>query len=333
MDYAVPYETRVIPRDPVIRPEIRMERPVQTARPDLTSDEYRDAKRRSSSTATLVGIFAVVVFLVVLLAVFILPPMNEWFSRPEEPITIPNFVGRKYEDIAANTDYDELYNFSVTYETNSDVADGVVISQDPAADRTRSRPVSNERITIRLVVSSGDEPPGEMPDLRGLHFVEARNQLLNMHLDLVIDLDPVTDEEQRGVVIETVPAAREKVSRGNTVVIRYSMGPEEIRVTVPDLEGSTQAAVEAAFRDLDLVPDIRMFEDSRPAGTVTFIAHAGETVLAGSRIAVHVSSGPPETPEPPTPSPTPDPTPTPTPDPPTPTPPPDTPPPETSDPG
>jgi beta-lactam-binding protein with PASTA domain len=287
---------------------------------ELTPQEHREAKKRSGSTATLVGIFAVVIFVVALLAIFVFPTVGEWMSSPDEQITIPEFVGRRYDDIRFNSEYFQLYLFDTTFEPNNDVAEGVVIAQDPAANRTRAHPLTGERITVRLIVSSGDEPPIEMPDLVGLHYVEARNQLLNLQLELIIDLEPVQSDQSRGIVVETLPRFRDTLSRGNQVVIRYSAGPEDVTVVIPDMVGQTEAAVVAAFAELGLVPNITRFEDASPEGTVTFIGHHGQTVPAGTSVAVHVSSGPAATPEPiptpppeePTPTPPPEPTPTPT---------------------
>ena len=76
------------------------------------------------------------------------------------------------------------------------------------------------------------------------------------------------------------------------------MGPEGRMVRVPDMVGSTQAAVLAAFRENDLIADISEHEHNTPAGTVYFIAHAGEQIQAGSTIAIQVSTGPAATPEP-----------------------------------
>ena len=84
------------------------------------------------------------------------------------------------------------------------------------------------------------------------------------------------------------------------------MGPEGRMVRVPNMVGSTQAAVLSAFREVDLIADVSSHEHNTPAGTVYFIAHADEMILAGSTIAIQVSTGPAATPEPePTPTPTP----------------------------
>ena len=272
-----------------------------------------------------IGIVSVVVL--VIFAVFVFPAINEWLNPDDEQIQIPNFVGRRFDDIQLSDDYFELYVFDATFEPNNNVAEGFIISQDPSANRTRTHPLPGERIRVTLIVSSGDEPAVEMPDLLGLHYVEARNRLINLQLDLQIETEPVESEQPRGNVIETLPRPRDELARGNQIVIRFSMGPEDRTVIIPDMVGHTEAAVSAAFAELDLIMDISRFETADPAGTVTFINRVGERVLPGTRVAVHISSGPPATPEPePTPTPEPDPTPTPTPDPtptPTPTPPPE----------
>ncbi|MCL2819890.1 MAG: Stk1 family PASTA domain-containing Ser/Thr kinase [Oscillospiraceae bacterium] len=306
-DLGAPYETRVIPREPLARPANRpMPQGPGRAKPEMTANEYRDSKRKSSNTATLVGIFAVVLFLVVLLAVFILPPMNTWFSPSDEEIPIPRFEGRKYEDLANDDDYSALFDFIPTFIANDDVDEGVVISQSPDAGTMHRAPMEGNRIRIRLDVSSGGTPPVEMPQLVGLHRIEARNKLESLRLELDIEMVPVESDQDKDVVVETTPRAGANIARGNSVQVMYSLGPDRAPVRVPtDLEGRTQAAVESILRDLDLIVDASTFEDNTPAGTVFHVANAGELVQPGSTIRISVSTGPAATPPPETPTPTP----------------------------
>jgi len=241
-----------------------------------------------------IGIVSVVVL--VIFAVFVFPAINEWLNPDDEQIQIPNFVGRRFDDIQLSDDYFELYVFDATFEPNNNVAEGFIISQDPSANRTRTHPLPGERIRVTLIVSSGDEPAVEMPDLIGLHYVEARNRLINLQLDLQIETEPVESDQPRGNVIETRPRPRDELARRNQLVIRFSMGPEDRTVVIPDMVGHTEAAVSTAFAELDLVMQVSRFEDANPAGTVTFINRIGERVLPGTRVAVHISSGPPTTP-------------------------------------
>jgi len=313
-----PYETRAIPRQNINR-HVPPPAPVKKKQ-EMTDNEYRDSKRRSTSTATMVGIFAVVAFILILLAVFVIPHLNTWFNPDEELITIPNFVGYRYDAVRNDMEFYELYEFIPTFEPNNDVPEGVIISQDPTEGRTRNRPLDGDRITIRLIVSEGDEPLVEMPDVTGILNATARNELARLHLDLVFEEIPIESEELAGIVIETVPRAGEGLARGDTVVLRVSLGPDRTPVTIPNMLGSTEAALLAEFAELGIIANISHLQAEAPEGTVTFISRMGEQVAPGSTIAVHVSTGPPPTPTP-TPTPTPEPPAPPTPEPPPPPPP------------
>jgi len=303
-DLGTPYETRGIPREAMARPDMRpMQQTPPRAKPDMSANEYRDAKRRKGSTATLVGIFAVVIFIVILLG-WAIYTMTDWFSPPEEMIEIPNFVGMQFLDVINDEDWAEIYEFEPTFSPNDTVADGEIFEQNPRAGVTRRHPLGSDKILIRFEVSDGEEPPEEMPDLIGQRVENAENRLINMRLDLIINTEPVAHETAaRGIVVETTPDAGALILRNNVVTLYYSMGPEGRMVTVPDMVGSTEQAVLQAFREEDLIADITRSEDDRPAGTVIRIHRAGERVLAGSTISIFVSTGPTATP---TPEPTPE---------------------------
>jgi beta-lactam-binding protein with PASTA domain len=161
---------------------------------------------------------------------FMLPQLERWTNPREELIKIPNFVGRTYESILTNEEYDELFVFHVEYETNDDVEKGYIIRQIPPADSDLRKPSGNNRINVRLVVSEGDEPLTEMPDLTGLHYVTAQHQLIRLDLDLQVTVEAVVREEgrsERGVVFETTPAPGSMIARGEIITIRYSVDAED----------------------------------------------------------------------------------------------------------
>jgi len=313
-DIGMPYETRQIPRDPIMRQDVRPVQQATNRRPDMTANEYRDAKKRSTSTATLIGIFAVVLFIVVLLAIFVFPPMNTWFNPSDEEIEIPRFTNRKYDDIANDDEYTDRFNFIPTLVPSDTVAEGVIVSQTPEAGTKQRVPGEGRRITIRLDVSTGAEEPEEMPNLIGMNHVDAENTLRQLSnrrgLNLVINKEPVENDELRDLVVETTPRAGAPLGEGFTVVIRYSLGPDRAPVRVPDnlTPGRQQQEVESILRSLDFNVEVELFENNSPVGQVIFVAHAGELVTLPGPITIHVSTGPAATP---TPEPTPDPTPTP----------------------
>jgi len=320
--------TRVVPKGAATKSETGMakaERPLPPekrrtrTKPELTADEYRAAKTRASNTSTLIGILSVVVFLIVI-AVFMWDFYLSGIFNPQstEEITIPNFVNRRYEDIIENSEYTEIFSFNRRDEYNNEFAAGLVISQNPAADRVVGAPMPGGKRNIELVVSMGEAPPTIMPYLVGMHWGVARNELLRLGLDLQIDPVRIASDEALDMVVETIPPEGAVLGRGYTVSLRYSGGPEIPMVPVPDLTlPTTRAALMSAFRDLDLeIVFDEFIDEDLEEGTVTHIRHSGEEVPAGSSIIVSISVKPEPTPTPePTPEPTIDPDMTPTPDP------------------
>ena len=320
-------DMRGVPRGNVARPHeppVRVDRPVQPvkrqipAKPEMNSDEYRETKKRANSTTMLVGIFVVIAFLIVLL-VLIWPFISSIFSPEDsEPIIIPRFINRNIDLILEDDEYRELFSFEVTYEVSDEYPEGVVIRQKPEPERELKQSLSG-KTRVELVVSLGVEE-FIMPNLIGKDWTDARNELNNLRLDLEIIEEAVASEVEKGLVIETRPAAAAKIARGNTVRIIRSAGPD--MVEVPNLVGRTKDVVISVFGDLGLNPVFRETPDASEAGTVLFIADVGTLVQPGRSINVTVSSGPqtpttteaptpdtpsPTTPEPPSPT-TPDPT-------------------------
>ena len=270
--------------------------------PDMTADEYRAVKTRASSTSTLVGIFSVVVFLVIIVVFMWNIFLRDIFgTQQREQIIIPNFVGLRYEDLVNDTEHAELYNFNILRgEYSSEIAEGLIIAQEPVPGRQANEPLPGARITINLTVSLGEAPPTIMPDLLGLHWGVARNQLINRNLNLHIETSAVASDEVQGLVIETIPPAGEHIALGYTVIIRYSGGPDVIMVPVPDVTlPASLADITAAFRgrDLELVFE-EFYSDEHPVNTITQIRpsaqEAPDGIPAGSNVFISISLGPEE---------------------------------------
>ena len=276
---------------PPQRPEYKNQKPLK--KPEMTRDEHRKAKKRSRNTATLVGIFAAVLFLVVL-GWFAWGIVGEWFGDSGETITIPDFVGQRAERILNDEQYEDLFNFNIIEEHDEEIPEGIVISQSPPADREVTKPLAGG-IRINLVVSIGREPALEMPDLVGSHFSDARNRLNRLGLDLDIVLTEVpSDEVDRDIVISTRPAFGEQLDRGDTVVITYSGGPDIRTEIVPDFVGRHISLLLSAFDDLEMMANIQEMADDAPEGTVLWIQSVGQEIVVPATLRVNVSSGPAE---------------------------------------
>ncbi len=132
--------------------------------------------------------------------------------------TVPNLVGKSRADAEAAIKAANLAVGSVTEQFSNDVAGGVVISQAQASGKE-----VEEDVTIDFVVSKGKETV-EIPELWGNPKDRAVEKLTA--LGLSVEVYEQYSSEAKGRVFETSPAAGSKVSRGSTVKIVLSKGPE-----------------------------------------------------------------------------------------------------------
>ena len=162
----------------------------------------------------------------------------------------------------------------------------------PAAETVLSGSVDND------FSQQSEEPTLYMPYLQGMHYSQARNMLNDLSLDLIIIEDPRASDIEKGYIIVTLPEPGEPLSRGYSVTIIYSSGPEINEEFIPDMVGYTIDQVESAFESLSITPALIYFEDDSPAGTVLYIEKSGQKIEVPATIIVHISSGAPDTPIP-----------------------------------
>ena len=309
-DVVLEDETRVVQNPSITdaqerkieHPEPPKQRPTKK-KLDMTRDEYRAVKTRAANTSTLVGVFIIVIFLLAIVVFMWNYLLKDIFSTEErEQIEIPVFVSRLYQSVIEDEEFREMFNFRPPILIHSDeVEEGYIISQTPRAGTMMDEPISGNKISIDLTVSLGEMPTVHMPSLIDQHFIYAMNELDNLGLELTIIPEVIASDVEPGYVIRTIPEAGEPLARGYSVSIIYSGGLEVRSESVPDLVGRTRSQVESAFRSLDITPIFLSFEDDSPEGTVLFIQSVGEKIDVPATIEVHISSGPPATPEEPDP--------------------------------
>jgi serine/threonine-protein kinase len=296
--------TRVVPQAAVIsRAPAPTRRPRAPKRPEMTRDEYRRNRRRTSQTSTLVGVLVIIVFLVAVCIFMWTYFFKDMLNPNDELITVPKFVGQRYEDVRDNPDYAQHFNFlEPKYESHESYGEGYITSQDPSADRKQSLKDGVDAIDVKLTVSTGKPPAVKMPDLVNKDYRVAITTLENLNLDLHIrDEDMASNSVTVGYVIETQPAQGEPLTRGQTVFVTYSAGPEITYVRVPRVVGLQQELGESRLLNSELTYDIEYVFDDAEAGEIIYQDISGDEVPKRTKIYLQVSKGPQETP---TPSPT-----------------------------
>ncbi len=158
-------------------------------------------------------------------------PVHLVVSTGPEEVEVPNVVEMtEREALLTLTGLDLVPD--VVEEYSEEVAEGIVIRQDPQAGSTAT--VGD---TVLIVVSLGPEPV-QVPDLRNMTEQQAGNALAERNLVLRVSSGtvPVADASQDGLVVSQVPDPGTTVDQGSTVTVtlgEYTPPPTTTTTTLP----------------------------------------------------------------------------------------------------
>ena len=148
-------------------------------------------------------------------------------------IPVPD-VGGKSENSAKSTLVNTGFKVTVKEDYSDSVSEGNVISQTPDAGE-KAEKGSN----VTIVVSKGSNKV-KVPDLTNYTQSEASRQLSNSGLSLGDVSSAYSDSIQKGYVMKQSVASGKKVSRGTTVDIVISLGPEDSPTVLPDYDDTEE---------------------------------------------------------------------------------------------
>lgn len=255
----------------------------------------KSGKKKKSAFGS--GIIAVLI-LIILVFVFVNGYfIKDLFLKPEK-VSVPSFLGRYYEDVINDDDYENKFKFTVTFKVDPDHEYGIIIEQDPKEGESRSLKNKEDRVEIELTISSGNVIPDEIngekivPDIVNKELAEAIQSLKKAGLNYEVNEAP-SQSITKGYVIYSNPAAGEYAKAGSIVKITVSTGPEDELTTVPKLVGLTKAsAVEKIESSKLSVGTIESVDSEYEAGTVIWQSlDAGKSVTAHTKISLQISSG------------------------------------------
>lgn len=263
------------------------------SRDHTTADEYRRNRTRAGSTATLVGVFLVVVFLLVLFWFMWTHGLADWLSPDGERISVPNFVGKSAAEVTTDENYLKRFTFTVKEAESETVPEGYIISQDPTAERSVATSISG--INVTLTVSTGARVV-LMPQLINVDYRVAKNTLENLQYDLEIELVAEPDDSVTAdYVMEQAPAEGTQLSRGAHILLTYCSGPTLNLVPVPNIVGKTEAQAKLDLDRVQLSYQIDSYEYSEdyPEGVIIYQGFpADDNIPIHTMIKVIVSKGP-----------------------------------------
>ena len=264
---------------------------------DDNSSSGKKAKGKKKKFSIGSGIIAVLI-LIILVFVFINGYfLKDLFSAPEK-VEVDNFVGRYYEDVINDVDYERVYKFTVTFKLDLDHDYGIIIEQSPKNGTTKSLSNKDAKVEVELTISSGDVLPEEIksentvPDVVNKELNDAIKALKADGFSYIVSEAP-SSSITNGYVISTEPAAGESVAGDTEVIITVSAGPVTEMTVVPKLVGLTKsAAIDKIENNKLSIGSIETVDSDYEAGTVIWQSYdAGKSVEEHTKISLQISSG------------------------------------------
>ncbi|WP_405493787.1 Stk1 family PASTA domain-containing Ser/Thr kinase [Streptomyces sp. NBC_00096] len=162
-------------------------------------------------------------------------------SRGPEVVAVPDLKGKPLDAAKAELTSAGLAPGAVTQAFSQDVAQGSVISTDPADGQKRSLDTA-----VSLVVSKGRPVP--VPRVTGLSLDQARSALEGLGLKVEAAPEEVNSPSPAGTVANQSVGAGSQAASGDTVTLTMSKGPRQI--PVPNVTGQEAGAARKTLEGL-----------------------------------------------------------------------------------
>ncbi|MFJ7586084.1 Stk1 family PASTA domain-containing Ser/Thr kinase [Streptomyces sp. NPDC097617] len=160
-------------------------------------------------------------------------------SRGPEVVSVPNLKGRPLEEATAELTGSGLAPGVVTQAFSQDIAQGSVISTNPAGGEKRAPDTA-----VSLVVSKGRPVP--VPSVTGIPADQAKASLEALGLKVATAPEQVNAPSAAGTVANQSIGAGTQAAAGDTVTLTVSKGPRQLPVP-----GVTGQEVDAARKALE----------------------------------------------------------------------------------
>ncbi len=199
-------------------------------------------------------------------------------SLGPERYDVPTIVGLSQADAEAALADLTLVAGEVTSDFSEDVAEGLVIAQNPEAGTEVKREAA-----VSFVVSKGRQPI-EVPSVVG----EARGDAVAAieEAELVAQVgEAYSTDVEKGRVISQNPSDG-TLFRGEPVSVVVSLGPETIQV--PDVEGKDAADAKAELEAAGLTVRTVVLLPAGPNNVLRQAPAEGSTVRVGSEVTIYV---------------------------------------------
>jgi len=214
--------------------------------------------------------------------------VNLVISSGPRMVAVPKVDGLTQDAASTAITGAELKVGTVSPQSSDNVVAGKVISQDPTSGSSLT-----EGSLVNLVVSSGPEMM-LVPNLDGLTQDAATTAVTEAKLKVGTITQQASNTVVAGNVVSQDPANGSSLLPGSAVNLVISSGPL-VMLTVPNVEGLTQAAATTAITGANLMVGTVAQQASNTVVTGNVIGQdpaKGSSLAQGSAVNLVISSGP-----------------------------------------
>ncbi len=243
-------------------------------------EKVDDGKKRSYLMPILCGIAAACVIVAGIAVAMFFDGLG---NRPGE-LRLPDFVGMSLEEAAAR--YPNFKFIIVAQEPSLTYEAGVILETNPVQGTS-----VKESAEIKLTISNGLEEL-TMPELSNYKKADAVKVLTDMGIpeENISIIDKFDDSIGEGKVINTTPAASEKMTLSDGITLFVSMGESLQTVIVPQVVDYKESEARAKLTDFTVMTIL--VPSDKEAGTVVEQSlTAGSAVAKRSTITLSISNG------------------------------------------
>lgn len=255
-------------------------------------DAFEEEAPQNGKNKVIPIVAGIVFSLIIAAAIFILIQLaNNGTIFSGKKIEVITFVGKNYlQEIKDNAEYRDLYNFEISYQSNSAFEPGTVFKQEPEAGQKITKGA-----TIKLSVVN-ESTTIQVPNVVGLTFAEAEFKLSEKGFTVVrIAMEDPTVTV--GMVIKTSPELGESAIIGSPVSVFVSSEITTNKIVMPKLTDGTLEAAKEIINYLGLtLGDVRKV-DSELAEGIIISQDPEENIEVDKKTKVNltVSTGTPAT--------------------------------------
>ncbi|MBQ7535516.1 MAG: Stk1 family PASTA domain-containing Ser/Thr kinase, partial [Stomatobaculum sp.] len=208
----------------------------------------------------------------------------------DKEVFMPYVIGLSQEDAEKKLAESDLTLTISSREHSEQFAENLVMDQSPAPGDVTPK-FTKVSVTLSLGTAKIDLNTYSLIAMKA----EDAEAMLTEEGFQVVKKEEYSETDAAGTVMDFSP---ERAEKGESILLKVSLGPEVTYTNVPNLTGKTEEAAKAelAAAGLKAGKMSKVYSDTVPEGTViTQAVDAGDQIESGTGIGFTISLGPEET--------------------------------------